>query len=159
MTSTTPCCNIDPFLFQIIPACCKQINTDHSEFGEHGFITDKSLLPSKDFEWYFFSPRDRKYPNGSRTNRATKAGYWKATGKDRKVTSQKRTVGMKKTLVYYGGRAPHGSRTNWVMHEYRLDEKECETNYGLQVYFPSSPQSSGLLLSDTISNSKLLKHR
>jgi hypothetical protein len=99
-------------------------------------VTGKSLLPSKDLEWYFFSPRDRKYPNGSRTNRATKAGYWKATGKDRKVNSQTRAVGMKKTLVYYRGRAPHGARTGWVMHEYRLDERECDNApSGLQVIY------------------------
>ena len=75
-----------------------------------------------DKEWYFFSPRDRKYPNGIRPNRAAGSGYWKATGTDKPIQSSTtgESVGVKKALVFYRGRPPKGTKTNWIMHEYRL---------------------------------------
>ncbi|GMJ05658.1 NAC-LIKE, ACTIVATED BY AP3/PI, Arabidopsis NAC domain containing protein 29, NAC-like [Hibiscus trionum] len=81
---------------------------DKAEFGEN--------------EWYFFTPRDRKYPNGVRPNRATVSGYWKATGTDKAIHSDSKYVGVKKALVFYNGRPPKGVKTDWIMHEYRLTD-------------------------------------
>ncbi|KAK9129593.1 hypothetical protein Sjap_010080 [Stephania japonica] len=75
-------------------------------------------------EWYFFSHKDKKYPTGTRTNRATMAGFWKATGRDKAVYDKSRLIGMRKTLVFYRGRAPNGQKTDWIMHEYRLESDE-----------------------------------
>ncbi|CAN6210689.1 unnamed protein product [Urochloa humidicola] len=85
---------------------------------------------------YFFCRRSVKYPSGLRTNRATRAGYWKSTGKDKVVLRHHAAggggggdpIGLKKTLVFYRGRAPAGEKTNWVMHEYRLAQGHGHTH-------------------------------
>ncbi|GLU09439.1 hypothetical protein SLE2022_334510 [Rubroshorea leprosula] len=89
---------------------------------------DPWQLPEKaefgESEWYFFTPRDRKYPNGVRPNRAAVSGYWKATGVDKAIYSGAKYVGVKKSLVFYKGRPPKGAKTDWIMHEYRLSDSQ-----------------------------------
>ncbi|XP_004249904.1 NAC domain-containing protein 82 isoform X2 [Solanum lycopersicum] len=87
-------------------------------------LPDKCCYKSKDLEWYFFCPRERKYASGARMNRATDTGYWKTTGKDRPVTYCEKIVGSVKTLVFHLGHPPRGKRTDWVIHEYKFEDKE-----------------------------------
>jgi hypothetical protein len=78
-------------------------------------------------EWYFYVPRDRKYRNGDRPNRVTASGYWKATGADRTIKADNsRPIGLKKTLVFYSGKAPKGVRSSWIMNEYRLPPDDTD---------------------------------
>lgn len=82
----------------------------------------EELATTGEKEWYFYCPRDRKYRNSARPNRVTRAGFWKATGTDRPIYSSEgnRCIGLKKSLVFYKGRAARGVKTDWMMHEFRL---------------------------------------
>ena len=76
-----------------------------------------------DKEWYFFCIRGRKYRNSVRPNRVTRSGFWKATGIDKSIYCLKEPhecIGLKKSLVYYRGSAGKGTKTDWMMHEFRL---------------------------------------
>lgn len=85
-------------------------------------------------EWFFYVPRDRKYRNGDRPNRVTTSGYWKATGADRMIRAENhRSIGLKKTLVFYSGKAPKGIRTSWIMNEYRLPQHDTDRYHKAEI--------------------------
>lgn len=90
-----------------------------------------------DKEWYFYCKRGRKYKNSIRPNRVTGSGFWKATGIDKPVYSNggegNECIGLKKTLVYYRGSAGKGSKTDWMMHEFRLPPPNPTNNPKLLI--------------------------
>jgi len=82
-------------------------------------------------ECYFFCLRGRKYRNSIRPNRVTGSGFWKATGIDKPIYCVKEShecIGLKKSLVYYRGSAGKGTKTDWMMHEFRLPPKGKTSN-------------------------------
>ncbi|WJX72927.1 Transcription factor JUNGBRUNNEN 1, variant 2 [Trifolium repens] len=95
----------------------------------------KSSVPGAEKEAYFFCKRGRKYKNSIRPNRVTGSGFWKATGIDKPIYSNggegNNCVGLKKTLVYYRGSAGKGTKTDWMMHEFRLPSKIIDANTNL----------------------------
>ncbi|KAH7442480.1 hypothetical protein KP509_03G091000 [Ceratopteris richardii] len=140
--------SFDPWELPSLSSTAEYLHSSH----------DTSTVP----QWYFFTYCDLKYSNGFRSNRSTRSGYWKATGRDRPVlrtyfpsTSIITTPslhsdvlevswpapspdlitpciaapldrkaathhGFKKTLVFYHGKPPRGTRMPWVMHEFYL---------------------------------------
>lgn len=48
-------------------------------------------------------------------------------------------IGNKKTLIFYRGKSPHGTRTDWIMHKYSLvistESKTCSHDDQEQVSY------------------------
>ncbi|KAB1222492.1 NAC domain-containing protein 90 [Morella rubra] len=99
-------------------------------------------------QWFFFSPRQESEFRGGRPNRLTTTGYWKATGSPSYVySSNNRIIGVKRTMVFYNGRAPNGKKTEWKMNEYKAIEGEA----------PSSSSSAVPTLRHEVSLCRLYK--
>ncbi|XP_077236711.1 uncharacterized protein LOC143878291 [Tasmannia lanceolata] len=82
-----------------------------------------------------------KYQNGKSVRRDVRSGqgtgdgygYWKATGKDKKIEHEGEILGSKRMLVFHIGKGPKGSRTNWLMQEYRASDKIHPKNEGTSM--------------------------
>ncbi|KAL0430424.1 UNVERIFIED_CONTAM: NAC domain-containing protein 2 [Sesamum radiatum] len=70
-------------------------------------------------DWYFFTPRNRKYLNRQRSEMTAGNGYWTAIRKDTSVVDYNgEVIGIKRVLDFYAGRHRKGVKTEWKMHEY-----------------------------------------
>ncbi|XP_074266912.1 NAC domain-containing protein 90-like [Silene latifolia] len=80
-------------------------------------------------QWFFFMPQQEREAGGGRPTRTTATGYWKATGSPSCVYSlQNKLLGVKKTKVFYKGKAPTGEKTKWKMNEYKAIKQEDTNN-------------------------------
>ncbi|XP_019158985.1 PREDICTED: NAC domain-containing protein 90-like [Ipomoea nil] len=72
-------------------------------------------------QWFYFVAGPENMARGGKPNRLTTEGYWKATGSPGLVFSlnNNRVIGEKRTMVFYTGRAPNGTKTEWKINEYK----------------------------------------
>ncbi|KAH0462373.1 hypothetical protein IEQ34_009948 [Dendrobium chrysotoxum] len=80
-------------------------------------------------EKYFFYLRESKseQKKGRVSYQKTRLGYWKSLGKEKPVLASSQgneLVGLKQVMVFYRGKSPHGSKTDWIMHQYSLSNSE-----------------------------------
>nr|ALC79010.1 NAC transcription factors 33 [Manihot esculenta] len=95
-------------------------------------------LSSRDPEqWFFFIPRQESEARGGRPKRLTSEGYWKATGSPGHVYSNNRSIGMKRTMVFYRGRAPNGRKTDWKMNEYKAVQPDSSSSSSTAAASPT----------------------
>ncbi|KAL9231580.1 hypothetical protein vseg_006791 [Gypsophila vaccaria] len=113
-----------------------------------GFPLPASVIPEIDFlefdPWnlpgnveerrYYFYKKKSKNKKQKKSQRVTRGGYWRASGSTKQIRPPPTnnnlgmftTLGFKKSFVFCHGKAPHGRRTDWFMHEYSLQFHNCE---------------------------------
>lgn len=81
---------------------------------------------------YFF--RTRKSVDNKKRKTAAGSGYWKPVGKEKQILASEsnRVLGTRRTLVFCGMQRSNGTKTRWVMHEYRLVDS-ATVSYSNQV--------------------------
>ncbi|XP_073032936.1 uncharacterized protein [Primulina eburnea] len=65
--------------------------------------------------WYLVQSNEKK---------ESVLGFWKLKGQACGIYSNSVINGWRSTLEYYEGEAPHAQRTDWVMQEYSITQKE-----------------------------------
>ncbi|KAK6144045.1 hypothetical protein DH2020_020865 [Rehmannia glutinosa] len=85
-------------------------------------------------EWYFFTPRDRRYPNGKRPRRTiTGTSHWRASGADKNIVYNGEVIGKKRALNFYLGPGKT-NKTSWLMYEYKINEpSRCSGGNDMRV--------------------------
>eukprot|EP00253_Pinus_taeda_P020064 PITA_20064 len=110
----------DPLQFHIIIPTLDLYQYDPWQLPRLAHVGDRQS--------FFFVSRVHGKSCG-RHNRLTVSGFWKSTGSDRTVRNELlHCIGIKKTLVFYKGKAPLGQRTEWIMNEYRLPDFSSSTD-------------------------------
>ncbi|KAL3631085.1 hypothetical protein CASFOL_024069 [Castilleja foliolosa] len=93
-------------------------------------LLNNSTLGRNEKELYVFTHLKARNKGVTHAKRTTPDGFWKATSGDNDIKNRGgEVIGIRKVLVYYHGK---GSKTNWIMHEYRLnDHSKVGDNYVL----------------------------
>lgn len=80
-------------------------------------------------QWFFFAPRKENEVRRGRPNRTTVTGYWKATGSPSYVyAADREVIGVRKSMVFYKGKAGSGKKTKWKMNEYIAITQDSHTS-------------------------------
>lgn len=111
---------IEYYLFPKLNGCYADygVVTDANVFElDPGHLKPLARYDPGDGNLYFFAPRTRSSPNGSRAKRTTDKRGWVFTDRPQDVRNRdEQLIGQRRLFVYKIG----GKNTPWRLHEYRL---------------------------------------